>query len=373
MGADPPATEPPAMTAARPALSVVIPSYNGRRLLEACLASLVRHRPRDGSVEVIVADDASTDDTAAWVARTYPDVRLVRNARNGGFVAAANAGLAAARGEFVQMLNNDAEVTAGWAAAGLAPFADPRVGSVAPLVIMRGDPDRVDSAGDGYSLVGWAFKRGHGQPSRDWRDHPADRVLGASASSAFYRASALAAVGGGFDPLYGSYYEDVDLALRLQRAGYACAFTPECRVLHDVSASFNHRNPKLQRTIARNVELLFWSNLPAGTLAMAVLPHLAFVAAQVPRRLVRGTLRPFLLGKLDALRLHRAVRERRHHRAALAANGGSDRLPLDFFPLRTLREHLRAGRAATRRGTAPVPAPHVRATNRASRPGDARR
>jgi GT2 family glycosyltransferase len=342
---------------ARPRLSVVIPTYNGRHLLEACLASVVRHRPRDGSVEIIVADDASTDDTAAWLARAYPEVKLVRNARNGGFVAAANAGIAAARGEFVQLLNNDAEVTAGWVEAGLAPFADPAVGSVAPLVVMRGDPDRVDSAGDGYSLVGWAFKRGHGRPTRDWEGRPADRVLGASASSAIYRASALARVGGGFDALYGSYYEDVDLALRLQRAGYACVFTPRCRVLHDVSASFNHRNPRLQRTIARNVELLFWSNLPAGTLALAIVPHLAFVAAQIPRRLLRGTLRPFLLGKLDALRLHRAIRERRHHRAALAADGGTNRLPLEVFPLRTLREHLRSGRA---RRPGPIPAPHAR-------------
>lgn len=339
----------------RPVLSVVIPTYNGRHLLEPCLASLMRFRPRDGSVEIIVADDASTDDTAAWLARTYPSVKHVQRAMNGGFVAAANAGIAAAQGEFIQLLNNDAEVTAGWVEAGLSPFADPNVGSVAPLVVMRGDPDCVDSAGDGYSLVGWAYKRGHGQPTRDWETRASDRVLGASASSAIYRASGLREVGGGFDPLYGSYYEDVDLALRLQRAGYACVFTPECRVLHDVSASFNHRNPKLQRTIARNVELLFWSNLPAGTLALAVLPHLAFVAAQIPRRLLRGTLRPFLAGKWDAVRLAGAIRERRHHRDSLSRAGlRQHRLPLSVLPLRTLRHHLHAGAASARKARHPL-------------------
>ncbi len=342
----------------RPRLSVVIPSYNGRRLLEPCLASLFRHGPSDGSLEIIVADDASTDDTAEWLARTYPAVKLVRRASNGGFVATANAGIAEARGEFIQLLNNDAEVTAGWFEAGLSPFDDPEVGSVAPLVVMRGDPDRVDSAGDGYSLVGWAYKRGHGQKTSEWEAHPSDLVLGASASSAFYRATALRAVGGGFDPIYGSYYEDVDLALRLQRAGFACVFAPRCRVRHDVSASFNHRNPKLQRTIARNVELLFWSNLPAGRLAMGIIPHLAFVAAQIPRKLSRGTLRPFLAGKWDAIQLWRAILERRRRRASLAPIGNPRRMPTSLLPIRTLFEHLRAGHATETPKTTSAPAPH---------------
>src|SRR5262249_11088295 len=68
-----------------PVLSVVIPTYNGRRLLETCLASVFLHRPARPGTEVVVADDASTDDTAEWLASTYPDVRVVRLERNGGF------------------------------------------------------------------------------------------------------------------------------------------------------------------------------------------------------------------------------------------------------------------------------------------------
>ena len=173
----------------------MIPTYNGRDLLERCLASIARHRPADrgSSIEVIVADDASTDGTAEWLARVHPDVRLVRLERNGGFCAAANAGIAAARGQFIQLLNNDTEVTAGWIEAGLAPFADPTVGSVAPLVLVRSDPGRVDSAGDSYALVGWPTKRGHGQPAALFAARPVEEVFGASGSSAFYRADGAAA------------------------------------------------------------------------------------------------------------------------------------------------------------------------------------
>ncbi len=114
--------------------SIVIPTYNGRGLLELCLASIARHRPADGgpSIEVIVADDASTDHTAEWVSQVHPDVRLVRMRQNGGFCAAANAGIALARGRYIQVLNNDTEVTPGWIETGLAPFVDETVGSVAP-------------------------------------------------------------------------------------------------------------------------------------------------------------------------------------------------------------------------------------------------
>ncbi len=325
----------------RPACSVVIPSYNGRRLLEVCLASIARCLPEGIAVEVIVTDDASTDDTAAWVATEHPTVRLIRLATNLGFVGAANAGVAAARGEVIQLLNNDTEVTPGWIEAGLAPFDDPRVGSVAPLVLVRSDPSRVDSAGDSYSFVGWPCKRGHGQSASDWERHPADMVFGASGSSAFYRGSALERVGV-YDPAFGSYYEDVDLAFRLRWAGYSCVYAPSCRVLHEVSASYDHAKPALQRRMARNAELLFWSNLPWPWLLAAAIPHAAFTLAQAVWRLARGRSKPFLLGKLDALKASPQLLSRRRLRADLARSPiARPHFPIAFSTLADARNHLR--------------------------------
>ncbi len=333
----------------RPACSVVIPSYNGRHLLATCLAGVARHRPRDIPVEVIVADDGSTDDTPGWLADAHPDVRLVRLEQNAGFCGAANAGISAARGEYVQLLNNDTEVTAGWIEAGLAPFADPGVGSVAPLVLVRSDPARVDSAGDSYSAFGWPTKRGHGQPAARWAGHPPGRVFGASGSSAFYRAEALRAVGG-FDPTFGSYYEDVDLAFRLRWAGYECEFAPGCRILHDLSASYDHASPALQRRMARNAEILFWSNLPGPWLVAAILPHAAFTIAQGLWRMARGRHRPFLRGKLDALGQWSTLRARRRIRADLARRPvARPHFPLSVAFLGDARNHLRRPREATAR------------------------
>jgi GT2 family glycosyltransferase len=325
-----------------PICSVVIPTYNGRALLGPCLESVARHRPSDPglSIEVIVADDASTDETAEWLALAHPEVRLVRLERNGGFCAAANLGIAAAQGRFIQLLNNDTLVTEGWIEAGLAPFADPTVGSVAPLVVVRSDPARVDSAGDSYALVGWPTKRGHGQPRILFAARPVEDVFGASGSSAFYRTPALRRVGG-FDPFFGSYYEDIDLAFRLRWAGYRCVFTPRCVIHHDVSATYNHGSPTLQRRMARNAEIVFWANMPRGLLALALVPHLAFVALQGAWRLARGRLGPFVLGKCDALRAWREIKARRRFRFELARKAVTPpHFALGAGSIRDVRNHL---------------------------------
>lgn len=324
-----------------PVLSVVIPSYNGRDLLGPCLASVARNRPEGVPLEVIVVDDGSTDDTAAWLSARWPEVRVVARGTNGGFVAAVNAGIAASRGGFVQLLNNDAEAAPGWVEAGLAPFADPRVASVAPLVVVRGDPGRVDSAGDGYSWVGWPYKRGHGEPVERWSERAPEEVFGASGAAAFYRVSALREVGG-FDPAFGSYYEDVDLAFRLRWAGYRCVFAPGCRAFHEVSASHDHARPELQRRMARNAELVFWGDLPLRTLIPALLPHLAFVSAQAAVRALRGRAGAFLLGKLDAARMACWTRERRRACDQLRARAEiGPRFPLSAFGFGLVRNHLR--------------------------------
>jgi GT2 family glycosyltransferase len=321
----------------------VIPTYNGRSLLETCLDSVFRHLPvgRSWTTEVIVVDDASTDGTADWLAAHHPQVRLVRRPCNSGFCAAANDGLEAACGQFIQLLNNDTEVTRGWLEAGLAPFADPMVGSVAPLALVRSDPARVDSAGDAYSLSGWPTKRGHGQPAARWSERPLDDVFAASGSSAFYRSAAIRQVGG-FDELLGSYYEDVDIGFRLRWAGYRCVFNSRCRILHEVSATYDHVRPGLQRRIARNAELVFWSNLPAAHLAAAIIPHAALLIAQGGWRMARLRFIPFYLGKIDAVRSARGIRARRRLRSDLARRSiGPPHFPFKLASFCDVLNHLR--------------------------------
>ncbi|AMV39985.1 glycosyltransferase family 2 protein [Planctomyces sp. SH-PL62] len=331
----------------RPVCSIVIPTYHGRRLLEPCLESLFRHLPRDPALacEVVVSDNGPGEETRQWLAQAHPRVRVVRLAPGQGFCRAANAGIEAARGRFIQVLNDDTELTPGWIEAGLEPFRDPTVGAVTPLVLVRATPERVDSAGDSYSLAGWPSKRGHGQSVARWASRPVEDVMSASGSASFYRAEALQATGGGFDASLVSYYEDVDLGFRLRWAGYRVVFTPHCRVLHDISATADHRSPRLQRLMARNAELVFWSNLPARKLALAFLPHVGLVLAQAAWRMARLRFIPFYLGKIDAARELGRLSARRKLRAGLGRNAvRPPHFPMGLGSIEDVVNHLRRPR-----------------------------
>jgi GT2 family glycosyltransferase len=297
-------------------LSIVIPTHRRADLLTACLQAVVRQAP--APCEVIVVDDASAEEGCSRVAQAFAAVRVVRLPRQVGFARAANAGIRASRGEIVELLNDDTEVQPGWADAALKPFADETVAAVAPLVLAWPDGKIIDSAGDRYYLGGIAGKRGHGEPLRD-RQLQACPVFGASASSGFYRRAALDRVGL-FPESFGSYFEDVDLAFRLQRAGYHTLFVPESRVLHHVSASYGRSGRRLVERQSCNEERVFWRNMPRAALLRALPRHAAVLAAKAWRRWQEGTLTPWLVGRLRLLgevpvlmRHRRAMRDMTTH------------------------------------------------------------
>ena len=277
-------------------LSIIIPTHHRTDLLQACLRAVTRHAP--AHTEIIVVDDASPGAAASALAASFA-VRAIRLERQGGFAAAANAGIRASVGDIVEMLNDDTEVQAGWADAVLPRFTDPAVGSVAPLVLAWPDGNIIDSAGDGYYLGGVAYKRGHGEAfaPRYLRSCP---VFGVSAAAGFFRRSALECVGL-FAEEFGSYFEDVDLAFRLRRAGFTAVCEPASRVLHHVSASYGRVGRKLIERQSCNEERVFWRNLPASALRRALPKHIAVLAGKALRRAEEGTLAPWLLGRWRTL------------------------------------------------------------------------
>jgi GT2 family glycosyltransferase len=304
-----------------PRLSVVVPSHNRPDLLARCLAAVLRHAPADS--EVLVVDDGSPGGCVWRTASDFAGVRVLRRPRPGGFCAAANAGLRAAAAPIVEVLNDDAEVTAGWAEAALDAFADPSIAAVAPLVLVGPPPvgktflsaaggqadrnvfPRVDSAGDRYFVGGVAGKRGHGQllSAEHLRGGP---VFGASASSAFYRRAAVLEAGA-FPEEFGAYFEDVDLSFRLHWRGWRIVYEPACRVWHRVSASYGPPRWRLLEQQSRNEERVFWRNLPRGSLGRALPWHLAVLAGKACKRWRDGGLLPWLCGRLRILGDWRAV------------------------------------------------------------------
>ncbi len=237
---------------------------------------------------------------------------------------AANAGISAATGEIVELLNDDTEVTAGWADAALEAFAEPAIAAVTPLVLIGPPgaqvPPVVDSAGDCYHSAGIASKRGHREVLREDHLHPGP-IFGASGSCSFFRREALEKVGG-FPEEFVAYFDDVDLSFRLHRAGYRIWYEPRSRVYHRVSASYGKPRRDLLALQSRNEELVFWRNLPPGALLLRSLPaHGAVLAGKALRRARGGELLPFLRGRLSALMQMPAVIR---HRRQIARLGPAD-------------------------------------------------
>ena len=295
-------------------MSIVIPSHNRPDLLRACLKSLAEFAPN--GTEIIVVDDGSRLASASAVAREFVGVQVLRWSRSRGFCAAANAGISMSRGRIIEMLNDDTQVTAGWADAALHWFDDPVVAAVAPLVLctpINGSVHvEIDSAGDRYYWGGIVGKRGHGEPLGPEYREPS-RVFGASASSAFYRRDIVMQLGA-FPESFGAYFEDVDLAFRLNRAGYRVMYEPASLVHHHGGGSYGSPRRRLLEQQSRNEERVFWRNIPTGAWRRALPRHLAVLAGKALRRWQDGQLVPFLCGRL---RMLGEIKELTRHRRFL--------------------------------------------------------
>jgi GT2 family glycosyltransferase len=210
-------------TARSSPISVVIPNWNGLRWLPGCLQSLRAQTLQP--LEVIVVDNGSSDGSVSFLRIEHPAVRVLELGRNTGFAVAANRGLAAARSDFVALLNTDVVLEPEWLARMVSSLlADARAGSVACKMLSLSDRSRVYDAGDILRRDGACEQRGRfGLDDGRW-DEPGE-VFGACAGAALYRRSAVLDLGG-FDERLFAYLEDVDLALRLRLAGWGCRYQP---------------------------------------------------------------------------------------------------------------------------------------------------
>jgi GT2 family glycosyltransferase len=240
-----------------PRVSVVIPTWNQAGLLAAALRSL--RAQAFGDFETVVVDNGSTDGTAAMLGRDFPEVRVVALPRNCGFAAATNAGLRAATGEILVCLNNDVECEPGWLAA-LVSALDrmPDVGAVASKMLDATRPGIIDSAGDSMSLVAWNVGRGE-------RDGPrfniGREILSPCAGAAAYRRAVFERVGW-FDESYFAWFEDVDLGIRAQLAGFRCWYEPAAVVHHHGSATAATMSDRKLFLSVRNRLFLFFKTMP---------------------------------------------------------------------------------------------------------------
>ncbi len=218
-----------------PLVSVIIVNWNGRTWLETCLPALAAQTFQD--FEVVVVDNGSTDGSVDWLKTEWPQVKVLPQSENLGFAAGNNRGIRSTASPYIITLNNDTRVDAEFLAAMVTAVETsdlPKTGMVAAKIVRWQQPDLLDSAGIEVDWAGIAWNRGWNQAAAT--ANQATEVFGPSAAAALYTREMLAEIGL-FDEDFFCYYEDVDLAWRGQRAGYACLYAPQARVEHWHSAT----------------------------------------------------------------------------------------------------------------------------------------
>jgi GT2 family glycosyltransferase len=363
------------------AISIVIPNWNGaellRRFLPSALAAASRYCAVAGApVEILVADDGSTDDSIKYLReqrflecedKKFPLAaeiengcsvtrRLIRNEENSGFSATANRGVAAARYPLVFLINNDVELSEDCIAPLAENFDDPNVFAAHCRVI---DPRTGEECGVGQM---GGFARGFLRVHASWMPRPGSNAqsgknysIFASGGSAMFDREKWHALGG-FEPLLApAYWEDVELSYRAWKRGYVVCYEPGSVVRHAVSSTMGRMDQrKIRRMRLRNRLIYQWIHLQdAGLLAshvfwvgfLALISPLAdhgdFLAAV---RAARASL-PAIRGRRD----EELAAAKRSDREVLAIFEEMRRRP-DVVVFNNKRERASAESSARKRG-----------------------
>ncbi len=248
-------------------VAIVILNWNGAKLLEEFLPSVVEHSPSDIS-EIVVADNGSTDNSLAVLREKFPSVRTIPLDRNYGFAEGYNKAIHEIDNEYVVLLNSDVEVTPGWLDAPLSALeADPAIAAAQPKILSWHNRDHFEYAGaaGGYmDIYGYPYCRGrvlhvvekdHGQ-----YDTTAD-ILWATGACLFVRTDIYKEVGG-LDAEFFAHQEEVDMCWRLRSRGYRVVCTPQSVVYHVGGATLKAESPRKTFLNFRNNLLMIYKNLP---------------------------------------------------------------------------------------------------------------
>ncbi len=222
-------------------------SFNARDYLRRCLASLYQYQ--QGEFEVIVVDNASPDDSANMVEREFPGVRLIREERNLGFAAGANAGIHATQGDVILLLNPDSELTNdAFSAPADYLRANPNVGALGIKILdpdghlqlsVRRFPNLWAALFNRYSILTRVWPKNpysRRYLMTDW-DHGGITNVDWVSGACLMTTRAVHERIGDLDEAYFWGFEDVDYAQRLHRARLRVVYYPESSIIHAIGAS----------------------------------------------------------------------------------------------------------------------------------------
>ncbi|MBF0575891.1 glycosyltransferase family 2 protein [Dysgonomonas sp. GY617] len=247
-------------------VSVVILNWNGKHLLEQFLPSVVKYT--DSNIaDIIVADNASSDDSISFIQENYPTLSIIRLSENFGYAEGYNQALKQIETEYSILLNSDVEATANW----LAPMinfldAHPNIVAVQPKILAQQNKNYFEYAGASGGFIdkyGYPFCRGRIfdslEEDENQYDQPIDIFWASGACLVIRTKEYLKA--GGLDASFFAHMEEIDLCWRLNARGLKVVCIPQSVVYHVGGATLAGENPKKTFLNFRNNLVMLYKNL----------------------------------------------------------------------------------------------------------------
>ena len=246
-------------------IAIVVLNWNGEALLEQYLPSVLEYSE---GASVILADNASTDGSIAFVKKNFPEITIIQNKQNGGFAKGYNDALAHVDADIYCLLNSDVEVTPQWLTPIRQMFeAHPEAAIIQPKILDLLQPDHFEYAGAAGGFIdqlGYPFCRGRIFQSLE-KDHgqynDIREIFWATGACMFIRKKVYDDLGG-FDEDYFAHQEEVDLCWRAKNRGYKVFYVGTSEVLHLGGSTLSNMNPKKTYLNFRNSLFSITKNLP---------------------------------------------------------------------------------------------------------------
>lgn len=251
--------------------AIVILNYNGIRFLEKFIPSVVRHSSNEECF-IVVADNASTDNSVPFLENNYPNIQIIQLSENHGFAQGYNLALDQVNAEYFVLLNSDVEVTDNW----LSPIIDymdshPTVAACQPKIMSFSDKAKFEYAGASGGFIdkyGYPFCRGRIfnklEEDNKQYDH-VEEIFWASGACFFIRRKDFFEAGG-FDADFFAHMEEIDLCWRLRNMDREIVCIPQSIVYHVGGGTLSVENPHKTFLNFRNNLLMLYKNLPEDKL-----------------------------------------------------------------------------------------------------------
>ncbi len=253
-------------TVPQPSVAIVILNWNGRQYLEKFLPSLLASTY--SNKKIIVTDNASDDDSVAWLQLHYPQVAVLQHDKNEGFAKGYNAAFKKIQADYYVLLNSDVEVTPGWIEPVIALMqSDTGIAACQPKVLSYTDKtlfEYAGAAGGWIDILGYPFARGRvfDELEKDKGQYDdAVPCFWASGAALFVRADTYHEVGG-LDEYFFAHQEEIDFCWRLQLAGYKVYVQPLSVVYHVGGGTLPAGNSRKVYLNFRNNMIMLCKNLP---------------------------------------------------------------------------------------------------------------